>query len=312
LASVAIPFVFSLARNRNVMSGFGQRAGGARTFNAEPMLNPQVQIAHIDKHGVDKHVISSPTIIQGTHWASPQTDLELCRRVNDTIATWVQRHPTRFIGTFVLPLQDLHLAIPEMERSVRALGLRIANLPASAQGIYLGDVRMDPLWEAASALGIVAFIHPDGVRDPWFQSYNLWNSLGQSIEETKVMASLIYEGTLDRYPTVPIVMAHGGGYFPHYTGRIDRNAKNHPDTMKNIADKPSAYLGRFYYDGCVYDPTVLTALKARVGAGHIVMGSDYPVNLSDPVAFLRGDTGLTAAEVAQVAGGVAAGLLGIA
>jgi aminocarboxymuconate-semialdehyde decarboxylase len=257
------------------------------------------------------HMISSPTIIQGTAWASPQTDLELCRRVNDTIASWVARHPTRFVGSFVLPLQDPHLALPEMERAVRDLGLKIANLPANVQGIYLGDVRMLPLWEAADALGVVAFIHPDGVKDPWFQNYALWNSLGQSIEETKVMASLIYEGMLDRFPDIPIVMAHGGGYFPHYTGRLDRNATNQPDSMKNIKAKPSAYLDRFYYDTCVYDPAVVHALIARVGASRLVMGSDFPVNMSDPLAFLKDEAALSPTDVDLVGGLVAADLLGI-
>jgi aminocarboxymuconate-semialdehyde decarboxylase len=310
-AHVLDPYVVRLAGNRNVASGFGARAGGARRTNVEAMTQPQIQIDTMDQRGIDMHMISSPTIIQGTAWASPQTDLELCRRVNDTIACWVACHPTRFIGSFVLPLQDLHLAIPEMERAVRDLGLKVANLPANVQGIYLGDVRMLPLWEALDALGAVAFIHPDGIKDPWFQNYALWNSLGQSIEETKVMASLIYEGTLDRFPNVPIVMAHGGGYFPHYTGRLDRNATNQPDSMKNIKAKPSEYLGRFHYDTCVYDPQIVRALVARVGADHLVMGSDFPVNMSDPLAFLKDETRLAPADVDLAGGAVAARLLGL-
>jgi aminocarboxymuconate-semialdehyde decarboxylase len=198
-----------------------------------------------------------------------------------------------------------------MQRAVGALGLKIANLPANVHGIYLGDVRLQPFWAAADALGIVAFVHPDGVKDPWFQNYALWNSLGQSIEEAKVMASLIYEGVVDRFPNIPIVMAHGGGYFPHYMGRLDRNAVNQPDSMRNITAKPSAYLGRFYYDSCVYDPDVLRALIARVGARRLVMGSDFPVNMSDPVAFLKDDAALPPADVALVGGAVAAGLLGL-
>ena len=48
--------------------------------------------------------------------------------------------------------------------------------------------------------GLVAFVHPDGVTDPWFQDYSLWNSIGQPVEETKAMSSLIYEGVFDRWP----------------------------------------------------------------------------------------------------------------
>ena len=37
------------------------------------------------------------------------------------------------------------------------------------------------------------------------------------------MASMIYEGLLDAIPGLKIVVAHGGGYFPTYLGRLDRN-----------------------------------------------------------------------------------------
>jgi len=42
----------------------------------------------------------------------------------------------------------------------------------------------------------------------------MWNSLGQSLEEAKFMASIIYEGILETYPRLKLVLAHGGGYFP--------------------------------------------------------------------------------------------------
>jgi aminocarboxymuconate-semialdehyde decarboxylase len=234
-----------------------------------------------------------------------------CRRVNDTTGAWARRYPGRFAGSFVLPLQDLHLAIPEMERVVHEYGFRVANLPANVHGIYLGDARLRPLWDAIRRLGVVIWIHPDGVRDPWFQKYGLWNSLGQSIEETRVMASMMYEGIFEQYPDIPIVIAHGGGYFPHYMGRLDRNVTNLPESMRNISRKPSEYLRSVYYDTCVYDPQVLSVLIERVGADRLVMGSDYPVNMVNPVSFLK-DTGLfTDKQMEMVTGGTMASLLGL-
>jgi aminocarboxymuconate-semialdehyde decarboxylase len=94
-------------------------------------------------------------------------------------------------------------------------------------------------------------------------------------------------------------------------GRLDRNATNQPDSMKNIAKKPSEYLGRFYYDTCVYDPDVIRSLIAKVGAGRLVMGSDFPVNMSDPLAFLKDDVGLSPTDLDRAAGGAAAQLLGL-
>jgi aminocarboxymuconate-semialdehyde decarboxylase len=227
------------------------------------------------------------------------------------VAEWCALHSNRFVGSFTLPLQDVDLSLKELDRAVTRLGLRVANLCAQYQGAYLGDARYRPFWDAANALDVVVWIHPDGVRDLWFQKFGMWNSIGQSIEEVKVMASIIYEGIVETYPALKIVMAHGGGYFPHYMGRMDRNVTNRPDSMKNITRKPSDYLRAFYYDTCVYDPEVLAALIRRVGADRLVMGSDYPVGDNDPVASVKATPGIAESDVAQITGGTAARLLGL-
>jgi aminocarboxymuconate-semialdehyde decarboxylase len=275
------------------------------------MFDPKAEIEDMDARGIDVSVVSSSTVLQGTSWADPETDLELCRRCNDQAAAWVARHPQRFIGSFVLPLQDVTLALQELQRAVRTLGLKVANISSSYNGLYMGDPVYHPFWEAIQQLGVAVWIHPEGVRDPWFQRYALWNSAGQSIEEAKVMASLIYEGAMTKFPELKVVMAHGGGYFPHYMGRLDRNTVNRPDTVRNAGGRtPSAFLRSFYYDTCVYDPQVLKVLLERVGADRLVMGSDYPVGEKDPVGWLR-ECGVAGEDLARIAGGNAARLLGL-
>jgi aminocarboxymuconate-semialdehyde decarboxylase len=108
-----------------------------------------------------------------------------------------------------------------------------------------------------------------------------------------------------------VVIAHGGGYFPHYLGRMDRNHANRPDTVKNTGGKkPSEFLRSFHYDTCVYDPQVLKVLHERVGADRLVMGSDYPVGEKDPVAWIKSQ-GFNASEEAMICGGNAARLLSL-
>jgi aminocarboxymuconate-semialdehyde decarboxylase len=123
------------------------------------------------------------------------------------------------------------------------------------------------------------------------------------------MTSLVYEGVMTKFPALKVVMAHGGGYFPHYMGRMDRNTANRPDTVRNTGGKtPSEFLRSFYYDTCVYDPQVLQVLLERVGADRLVMGSDYPVGEKDPVAWLR-KSGVSGADLVAIAGGNAARIL---
>ena len=100
-------------------------------------------------------------MIQGTTWADPQADFALCRACNDRTAEWVSRHPRRFIGSFVLPLQDMTLALTEFTRAVEQLGLRVANVSSNYRGAYLGEAVFDPFWDAVQSRDLVTWIHPE-------------------------------------------------------------------------------------------------------------------------------------------------------
>jgi aminocarboxymuconate-semialdehyde decarboxylase len=302
--------VFKASTNKTVFTGFGaNRVSEPRPGVREllmRMMRPEAVLEDMDARGIDMAVITASTVLQGSSWAEPQTDLELCRRCNATAAEWEARYPKRFIASTVLPLQDPRLSIGELKN-----GARVINAGSSYKGVYLGDPLYHPFWEVVDDIDATVWIHPEGITDPWFQRYALWNSAGQSIEEAKVMASLIYEGVVHRFPNLKVVIAHGGGYFPHYMGRMDRNHANRPDTVKNTGGKkPSEFLRAFHYDTCVYDPAVLRVLLERVGADRLVMGSDYPVGEKDPVGWIQG-LALPSSDVEIICGGNAARLLGV-
>jgi aminocarboxymuconate-semialdehyde decarboxylase len=292
-AHVVEPEVYAKTVNHNVVSGFGARPmdlpvkGSPRWGVFSRMVEPAVQISDMDRNGVDINVISSSLVSQSTWWAEPRLAAELDRRANQTISHWVQMHPERFVGTFTLPMQDINLALVEMDYAISTLGLRIANVSSNTGGVYLGDPKFRPFWKAVQQHRIPVFIHPHGVVDPHFQRYALWNGVGQPIEETLVMASLIYEGIFEAFSGITAIIVHGGGYLPHYTGRLDRNVSHHPVSAQNLTRLPSEYLQCFYYDSCVYDPTILEALIRRVGAQRILLGSDYPFGDDDPVGVIR-------------------------
>ena len=222
---------------------------------------------------------------------------------------WAAAHPDRFIGSMVLPFQNMPATLSEIARCVEGYGFRIVNAPANVNGLYMGDAFFNDYWRVAAAQKLITFIHPDGVRDPLFQRYSMWNSVGQPIEETKVIASLIYEGVLERYPDIQIVIAHGGGYLPLYMGRLDRNVTNMPESTRNIRGLPSDYIRRLHYDICVYDPAALARLIDHVGADRLLLGSDFP--FGDPTAFHLLDQieHLPESNRLSIAGGNAAALL---
>jgi len=278
----------------------------------EKMMRPQGVIEDMDRLRIDMSVVSSAAVIAPLYWAEPSVALGLAQQLNDTAAEWAAASPKRIIGSFVMPLQDVDMALIEFKRAVQDLGLKVANVPAEVRGVYLGDARFRPFWEAAQDLGVLTFMHPDGAKDPWFFQWGMWNSLGQSLEEAKFMASVVYEGVLETYPRLKLVLAHGGGYFPHNMGRLDRNVKNAPHSMKNITRKPSDFLKNVYYDTCLYDPTVLSALVKIVGPERLLLGSDWPIGDADPVGFVDRCPNVDESAKRMMKGGRALELVGIA
>lgn len=312
------PEVYAQCVNHNVITGFGQNPEGPRPEPGTPReayyrryTDPALQLADMDARGVDIHVISGGGANSSTFWAEPRQAAALDRRANETIAGWVAAHPTRFVGMFTVPLQDISLAVQEVEHAVGTLGLRVANLPAECNGIYLGDPYFRPLWATLSRLGVVVWIHPDGMKDKSYLKYSLWNGVGQPIQETLVFCSLMYEGVLDAFADVKIVLCHGGGYLPHYMARLDRNYTAHPPSRKNLTRRPSDYLRSIYYDTCVYGAAVLEDLVDKVGVDRIVLGSDYPVGDRDPFAILRECANITPADFDLITRTTPAHILGM-
>lgn len=277
------------------------------------LLKPEVHLERMRRLGVARHVILPAGAIQGVSWGDARQDLEINKRINDRVAEfWVGRAPDRFIGGFGLPTQDLKLALPELERMANTPGMRVLQVSShTPDKIYYGDPSLDPLLEALQHFGIMLFIHPHlQMKDPPLDQYGLFNSIGQGIEEAKVMGNIIFQGVFEKFPRLKIMVAHGGGFLPHYPGRMDRNVGNMPGIGRNLKAPPSAYVKRFYFDSCVYSQTVLSALVKAVGSDRVVLGGDYPLGSPDPMSDVRQAPDLTAADVAAILSGNAASILG--
>ena len=156
------PEVFKASTNKTVFTGFGATPASAPRSGAQSlmarMFDPLAEIEDMDARGIDIAVVSASTVLQGTSWADPATDLALCRRCNDQAADWVARHPRRFVGSCVLPMQDVALALGELSRAVELLGLKVVNLSSSYNGVYIGDPLFAPFWEAVAAHDLTVWL----------------------------------------------------------------------------------------------------------------------------------------------------------
>jgi aminocarboxymuconate-semialdehyde decarboxylase len=297
-------------RETQAFSIFAQTTDAARAASViARMADIDERIAAMDTMGVGTQVLSSSLVHQCTYDVEPDSALRLDAALNDTIARAVAAHPGRFRGLGSAPLQAPDLAVRELTRCMGELGLSGVTISTRVREKEIGDAALRPFWEAAEALGAVVFIHPAGSHDPRFRKWQLWNSIGQSFEEAMAIASLFYEGILDAYPKLKIVVSHGGGYMPFYLGRIARNYIEKPATRTNMSKAPIDYLRMLHYDTCVYDPDTLADLVRIVGADRIVMGSDYPVGETKPAEFVRDCAALDEARQELVLAGNAERLM---
>lgn len=263
--------------------------------------------------GVD-HQVVAPAPGQQHYWAAPDLLAEISRMQNDHVAALVAQDPARLTGLGTLPLTHLPSALAEAQRAVEDLGLRGFQIDSRAGDMELSDPALDPLYALLARRGVPLVIHPLGFsHGQRFGAFFMVNTVGQPLEEIIAAQHFIFGGVLDRHPALKVLIVHGGGYFPYYLGRLDHAWKARPELRRLTAEPPSAYLRRFWYDTCVFDPDVLARLVALAGADRVILGSDYPFDMgdADPVGLVR--TAVSEAEArALILGGTARAFFGIA
>src|SRR6185369_4047630 len=119
----------------------------------------KVRLKECDSSGVSVQVLSTVPIMF-SYWAKPQDGLDLARYLNDHLAEVVAASPKRFIGLGTLPLQAPDLAIKELERLVKDLGLAGIQIGSHVNEWNLNDPNLFPVFEAAADLGAAIFVHP--------------------------------------------------------------------------------------------------------------------------------------------------------
>jgi aminocarboxymuconate-semialdehyde decarboxylase len=125
------------------------------------------------------------------------------------------------------------------------------------------------------------FLHPQNAGDVRrLESYYLWNVIGFPFETTITATRLIVSGLFERHPTLNVVLAHGGGYFPYQLGRLDHGYRMRPAVFNGLPRPPSFYLRNVYCDSLTHNRQALRFLLDRIGADHVVLGSDYPLAMA--------------------------------
>lgn len=283
-------------------------------FLRPKMEQLEVRLADMDAMGVDIQAVAV-SVYQYYYWADPEVGARVARVINDELAGATSRYPDRFAPLGTVPLQDTEAAIQELRYCVDELGFRGLEINSHVNGTEIADDRLDAFWAEVERLGAVIVVHTNGhpARER-LQEHNFLNILGHAFEATLATANLIFNGVMERYPNLKIVVVHGGGYLPAYAGRIDHAWRAREDVRADVPNPPGTYLKKFYFDTMVFEPDQVKFLIDRYGADHIMLGTDYPYDMGedDPLGLIGRVEGLTQDQIDLIAGGNAARLLGFA
>ena len=264
------------------------------------------RIDALDERGIDIAALS----VNRFWWyeATLEQAREIVRINDEGLAEWCETHSDRFVALSSPALQFPELAAEQLEYAVNELGHRGASILGHARGEAPSTEKYDPFWAKAEELGVPVFMHPNGsenIIQPGVLDGpgGLGNVIGNPLETTLFLSRIIFDGTLDRFPNLKVVAAHGGGYLPSYLGRSEvacgRNNANCVNTRN-----PSEYLRtQILVDTMVFNEEGLRHLVAVAGAGQVVYGSDMPFAWPDTIDLVVDSPSLSDAEKEAILGG---------
>jgi len=296
----------------------GEQANNVRPATkgaAEMFLAVEERLKAMDAMAIDMEILS---INPFWYRKDRDTAAQIVKVNNEKLAELCAAKPDRFAAFASLALQYPDLAVEQLDTAMKKQGLRGAAIGGSVLGESFSEPKYHPVWAKAEELGAVLFIHPQSTPElnARFKG-NGWlaNTIGNPLDTTIALQKLIFEGTLDRFPRLKIVAAHGGGYLPSYAPRSDHACFVSPQNCNpdiQLKKKPTEYLNQLHFDALVFTPEALRHLVAQVGASQVVLGSDHPIPWEQqPVDHVLATTTLSDDDKVAILGGNAAELFGL-
>ena len=267
----------------------GSRPGYARmmqgdTFFREIASNCWDEHQRVDEYGasgVQVQVVCTIPVMF-SYGAKAKDALELGRFLNDHIADLVTRFPKKYVGLCTVPMQDVDLAIKELERA-KEIGLSGVQIGSNINGLNLNEPQFFPFFEACSRLGMAILVHPwDMMGKADMERYWLPWLVGMPAEMSRAACSMIFGGVFERLPNLRVLFSHASGAFLATLGRIEHGFNCRPDLVAiDNPINPRDYTGKFWVDSITHDERLLRYVMEMQGADKICMGTDYPFPLGD-------------------------------
>lgn len=265
------------------------------------------RIRDMDESGIDKQLLllTSP----GVQIMKADEAVGFAAFANDWLADHIRKHPTRYAGLAAAAPQNPAAAAKEIERSVNKLGLKGVVINSHTHDEYLDDQKFWPIFEAAAALDVPVYIHPNtpprGLIGPLRDAGLDGAIYGFAVESGMHLLRIITSGVFDRFPKLKIVFGHLGEGIPFWLFRVDYMhratvASKRYDVLKPLKKKPSDYMRENVYvttSGMAWEPAITFCQKV-LGMDRVLYAMDYPYQFDVNEVIASDNLPLSAADKA--------------
>jgi len=258
-----------------------------RTVSHQCWSGPQ-RVADMADSGITRQCISPmPELL--SYWMPGPVAAVLHRDLNRQMAELAAAHPGKFDVFAAVPLQDVPLAIEELEYAATVLQCAGAEIGSNINGRPIGAPEFEPFFAAAARLGMAIFVHAirpvmERVIGPpnYEQVVGFPNEIGHSA------LSCVTGNLMERHPDLKICFSHGGGSLAMLLPRLQHAWTSFPNIKALMPTAPFEQARKMFYDTLVYDRETLQFLLTRFGADALILGTDYPFNImeTDPIGRL--------------------------
>lgn len=237
---------------------------------------PETSFADMEAAGTATAILSMPRT-PSVYFGGVDASRALARRVNEYLAQLKRTYPTRFGFWAETPLPDVEGSVREAAYALDSLGADGIAVATSYGRTWLGDPSFVPLWEELDRRKAIVFTHPLSNQCCVSLQPGIMDTVVEyGTDTTRTIASLVFSGSVERYPNIRFIFAHGGGTMPYLIDRFRFQARD-PKFAALLPHGVDYELKRFYYDTAqAADTEVLGALTTLVPTSHILFGTDFP------------------------------------
>jgi len=247
-------------------------------------LGPR-RIADMDATGIARQIVflSSP----GVQVFGTEEGTSIAKDLNSQLSDEISSFKNRYTALAAIAPQDPSNAVKELQRAVTKLGFKGAVVNSHTQGEYLDEPKFWPILEAAEALDVPIYLHPNTPPAAMIQPFlprGLDGAIyGFAVETGLHLLRMIVGGVFDRYPRLKVVVGHLGEGLPYWQFRMDfmhrsMVASNRYPGAQPLKKQPSDYLKENIWvttSGMQWAPAIKFCLEV-LGEDRVMYAMDYP------------------------------------